>query len=88
MITAFNLFGSPDITDRERRILQCANKAAKTLFKDRYKPDLKDNWDMDVSLLTLEDVERDVIKAILSKYNFEEKRFMKKKKGNSKGKKC
>lgn len=89
-ITSFNLFGRQDITDRERRILHCANEAAKTLFQDRYKPDLKDNWDINVDNLKLEDVERDVIKAMLSKYDFVEIKYMKKKKGNGKdkGKKC
>lgn len=69
MITAFNLFNRKQITDRERRMLVSANKAAKSMFDNRFTIDLKDHWDKEVHLLTLEDVEKNVIEAIHTKYD-------------------
>ena len=70
MITALNLFGRPAETANERKALRCANKAAKTLYKKRFSPGLAKNWDKPVNEVALEDVEKDVIQAILSKYDY------------------
>ncbi len=64
MIRGRHLFGRDAITRNEKRILKAANKTAADMFSRRYSPELRDNWDIDVKELTLEDVENDVITAI------------------------
>jgi hypothetical protein len=64
MITGVDLFGREAISPNEKLIVKTANKTASDMFKRRYSPDLRENWDVDVKVLTLEDVERDVIEAI------------------------
>lgn len=64
MIRGIDLFGRDAISPNEKQILKSANKTAGDLFSRRYSPELRDNWDIDVRELTLNDVERDVIEAI------------------------
>jgi uncharacterized protein YeaO (DUF488 family) len=64
MIRGVDLFGREAISPNEKQILKAANKTASDMFKRRYSPDLRDNWDVDVKDLTLEIVEHDVIEAI------------------------
>lgn len=64
MIRGIDLFGRDAISPNEKLILKTANKTASDLFKRRFSPGLKENWDIDVRDLTLEDVERDVIEAV------------------------
>lgn len=64
MIRGIDLFERNEISPNEKHILKAANKTASDLFKKRFSPVLKDNWDIDVRELTLADVERDVIEAI------------------------
>lgn len=64
MITGVDLFGRESMSPNERLIVKTANKTALDMFTRRFSPDLKDNWDIDVRDLTIEDVERDVIEAI------------------------
>jgi hypothetical protein len=64
MIRGIDLFGRSEISPNEKNILKAANKTATDLFKKRFSPGLKDNWDIDVRELTLSYVERDVIEAI------------------------
>lgn len=64
MIRGIDLFGREAVSPNERLIVKTANKTASDLFKRRFSPDLRDNWDIDVKDLTLEDVERDVVEAI------------------------
>jgi len=65
MIRGYDLFGREAISPNEKKIVKAANKTAVNLFKRRYSPDLRENWDIDVKELTLHDVERDVVEAIL-----------------------
>lgn len=64
MIRGVDLFGREAISPNEKQIVKVANKTASDLFKRRFSPDLRDNWDVDVKELTLEIVEHDVIEAI------------------------
>ncbi len=64
MIRGADLFGREEISPNEKLIVKTANKTANDLFKKRFSPDLRDNWDINVKDLTLDDVERDVIEAI------------------------
>lgn len=64
MIRGIDLFGRAEISPNEKLIVQTANKTASDMFNRRFSPDLRDNWDINVEHLTLEDVERDVIEAI------------------------
>lgn len=64
MIRGVDLFGRNEISPNERLIVKTANKTASDLYKKRFSPGLRENWDKDVRHLTLEDVERDVIEAI------------------------
>lgn len=64
MIRGTDLFGRDAISPNEKHIVKAANKTASDMFKKRFSPGLKDNWDVDVRDLTLEYVERDVIEAI------------------------
>ncbi len=64
MIRGNDLFGRAEISPNEKKILKAANKTASDMFKRRYSPELRDNWDINVKDLTLEDVERDVVEAI------------------------
>lgn len=66
MIRGFDLFGREAISPNERSILKAANKTALNLYKKRFSPHLRDNWDIPVNDLTLEDVENDVIASILA----------------------
>lgn len=68
MIRGNDLFGREAMSPNEKLIIKTANKTANDLFKRRYSPDLKDNWDIDVRELTLEHVERDVVEAITKGY--------------------
>ena len=68
MIRGSDLFGREAISPNEKLIVKTANKTANDLFKRRYSPDLRDNWDVDVKELTLEIVEQDVVNAILEKF--------------------
>lgn len=64
MIKDVDLFGREAISTNEKLIVKTANKTALSLFRRRFSPELKSNWDIDVRSLTLENVERDVIEAI------------------------
>ena|SRR3990167_4539755 len=64
MIRGYDLFERDAISPNEKLIVKMANKTAGDMFKRRFSPDLRDNWDINVKELTLEDVERDVIEAI------------------------
>ena len=64
MIRGIDLFGREAVSPNEKQILKAANKTASDLFKRRYSPELRQNWDIDVKVLTLDDVERDVVEAI------------------------
>lgn len=68
MIRGMDLFGREAISPYEKNALKAANSTAKTLFRDRFSPKLVNEWDKPVQELTLEDVEKDVLKAILEKY--------------------
>lgn len=65
MIRGNDLFGREAISPKEKKILKAANKAAGDLFKRRFSPALRENWDIKVEELTLYDVEQNVIEAIL-----------------------
>lgn len=64
MIRGIDLFGREEISPNEKHVIKSANKTALDLFRKRFSPGLRDNWDIDVKQLTLQDVERDVIEAI------------------------
>lgn len=64
MIRGRDLFDRDALSPNERHILKAANKTASDMFKRRYSPELRNNWDIDVKELTLDDVERDVVIAI------------------------
>ena len=64
MITGQHLFGRDAISPNEKKIVKAANKTASDMFKKRFSPALRDNWDVDVKNLTLEVVEMNVIEAI------------------------
>jgi ribosomal protein S2 len=64
MIRGLDLFGREAVSPNEKLIIKSANKTASDMFKRRFSPGLRENWDKDVKDLTLEDVERDVIEAI------------------------
>ena len=68
MIRPQQLFNRDAISPNEKLIVKTANKTAQDLFKRRFSPGLCENWDKNVKELTLEDVELDVIQAILNKY--------------------
>lgn len=65
MIRGNDLFGREAISPNEKKMVKAANKTAVNLFKNRFSPTLRDNWDIAVTDLTLEDVEKDVIESIL-----------------------
>lgn len=71
MIKPHDLFGRDAISPKEKLIVEAAKLTATELYNARFDKTLKDNWDIDVNKLTLEDVERDVIKSILQKYDFD-----------------
>lgn len=64
MIRGIDLFGRDAVSPNEKHILKSANKTARDMFSRRFSPELRNNWDIDVKSLTLEDVEKDVIEAI------------------------
>lgn len=64
MIRGIDLFGREEVSPNERQIVKAANKTATDLFRKRFSPKLRDNWDIDIKDLTLEDVEREVILAV------------------------
>lgn len=78
MIRDIDLFGREAISPNEKLVVKTANKTARDMFEKRYSPGLRDNWDIDVKELTLNHVERDVLKAILSKYPGGGKEYAKK----------
>lgn len=64
MIRGIDLFGREAISPDEKLIVKTANKTAQDMFERRYSPGLRENWDIEVDLLTLENVESDVVEAI------------------------
>lgn len=64
MIRDVDLFGREAVSPNERQIIKSANKTAQSMYSRRFSPELRDNWDINVRDLTIEDVERDVIEAI------------------------
>ena len=64
MIRGTDLFGREAISPDEKLIVKTANKTASDLFRKRFSPDLRDNWDINVKDLTLENVESEVIQGI------------------------
>lgn len=59
-----DLFGRDALSPNEKMIIKMANKTAIDLFKKRFSPYLRDNWDVNVKDVTIEEVEKSVVLAL------------------------
>lgn len=73
MILGIDLFGREAISPNEKKMLKSANKTASSLFARRFSPDLYDQWGVDPKQLTLDQVEKTVVKLIIEKNGIEKR---------------